>query len=60
MGRTEDSPGERELESHLIAEARRLRDRWEAGVYVSVAKAVRVANDLADALERRARRRRAA
>lgn len=41
----------------LIREARRLREQWNAGVYVSLAKAVRVANDLADELERRRSRR---
>lgn len=52
---------EHELEpERLIAEARRLRDQWEAGVYVSLAKAIRVANELADRLERRQRPRRAA
>ncbi|MCS7295741.1 MAG: hypothetical protein RMK15_08260 [Chloroflexota bacterium] len=44
----------------LIAEARRLREQWEAGVYVSLAKAIRVANELADRLERAEQERRAA
>lgn len=37
----------------LIREARRLRGQWNTGVYVSLAKGVKVANDLADELERR-------
>jgi len=43
----------------LIAEAHRPRERWEAAVYVALARASRVATDLADRLERAEQERRA-
>lgn len=40
----------------LIEDARRLSELWHAGAYVSLARALAIANRLADLLERREHR----